>query len=117
MPGRRRRREPADFLDELMTEFTREDPRFPELVRAAEQRQRLLRALAGVREKAGVSQTDIASVMQTSQSAIARLEGGGDAKLSTIDRFATAVGKRVEWRIRSAPRRRHPRRKGAERRR
>ena len=43
--------------------------------------------------------------MGTSQSAVARLEAGDvDAKLSTVERYAAALGRRVEWRIAKAPR-------------
>ncbi|HEV8229354.1 MAG TPA: helix-turn-helix transcriptional regulator [Candidatus Limnocylindria bacterium] len=75
----------------------------------------MLRALASQRSKAGVSQTVLAQRMNTSQSAIARLEAGEiDAKISTLDRFAAALGKRVEWRLvdrrarRATARRRSP---------
>jgi predicted transcriptional regulator len=38
--------------------------------------------------------------MGTSQSAVARLEAGEvDTKLSTVERFAAALGQKVEWRI------------------
>jgi len=97
---RRKRRQPPDFLDEIMAESTRENPEFPRLVEAAVKRRRLLRTLAAEREKAGVSQTVIAAKMSTSQSAVARLEAGEiDAKISTIDRFAAALGRRIEWRV------------------
>ncbi|TMG68761.1 MAG: helix-turn-helix domain-containing protein, partial [Chloroflexi bacterium] len=75
-------------------------PEFPELVEAAYRRRKLLRTLAGERTRRGISQTRIAARMRTSQSAIARLEAGEiDARVSTIDRFAAALGKRVEWRV------------------
>ena len=99
----RRNREP-DFLDELIDKSTRRNPQFPALMKAAEQRRRLLQSLAEERRRSGVSQTQLAARLQTSQSAIARLEASGDAKLSTIDHFAIAVGKTVQWRIREAPR-------------
>lgn len=97
---RRRKRQPPDFLDEIMAESTRENPEFPRLVEAAVKRRRLLRSLAAERERSGVSQTVIAAKMNTSQSAVARLEAGEiDAKISTIDRFAAALGRRIEWRV------------------
>jgi predicted transcriptional regulator len=41
--------------------------------------------------------------MSTSQSAVARLEPGDvDAKLSTVERYAAALGHKVEWRIAKA---------------
>ena len=61
---------------------------------------RLQEALAARREKLGLSQTVIAARMGTSQSAVARLEAGElDAKFSTVERFAAALGQRIEWRV------------------
>jgi predicted transcriptional regulator len=38
--------------------------------------------------------------MSTSQSAVARIESGqADVKLSTLERYAAAVGKRVRWEL------------------
>ena len=63
-------------------------------------RRELLRALGSRREELGLTQTAVAAVMGTSQSAVARLESGDvDAKLSTLERYAAALGQRAEWRI------------------
>jgi predicted transcriptional regulator len=44
-------------------------------------------------------------MMGTSQSAVARLEAGDiDAKLSPVERYAAALGRKVEWRIAKASR-------------
>lgn len=95
--------ERQDFLEELVAERTAKNPAFPELVAAALRRRELLRALAARREKMGLSQTAVAARMQTSQSAVARLEAGEiDARLSTVERFAAALGQKVEWRLASA---------------
>lgn len=89
-----------DFLDEIIDEGTKKDPRFPEMVEAAYRRRVLLRELATKREKAGITQKDVAALMRTSQSAVARIERGEiDAKLSTVERYATAIGHRLEWRL------------------
>ena len=89
-----------DFLDEIVGERTKRNPKFPELVEAALRRRELLRELASRREKLGLSQTVVAARMGTSQSAVARLEAGEiDAKFSTVERFAAALGQKVEWRI------------------
>lgn len=89
-----------DFLDEIVGERTQRSPEFPDLVEAAFARRQLLRELASKREKLGLSQTVVAARMGTSQSAIARLEAGGlDAKLSTVERFAAALGQKIEWRV------------------
>jgi ribosome-binding protein aMBF1 (putative translation factor) len=92
-----------DFLDEIVDERGERNPEFPELVDAALRRRRLLRELAARREKLGLSQTVVAARMGTSQSAVARLEAGEiDAKLSTVERFAAALGQKVEWRVAKA---------------
>jgi ribosome-binding protein aMBF1 (putative translation factor) len=89
-----------DFLDEIIGERTERNPEFPVLVEAALRRRELLRELASRREKLGLSQTVVAARMGTSQSAVARLEAGDvDTKLSTVERFAAALGQKVEWRI------------------
>jgi transcriptional regulator with XRE-family HTH domain len=88
-----------DFLDEIVDERSERNPEFPDLVEAAVRRRQLLRELAARREKLGLSQTVVAARMGTSQSAVARLEAGEiDAKLSTVERFAAALGQKVEWR-------------------
>lgn len=92
-----------DFLDEIIEESTKRNPRFPEMLEAAQERRRLLRELGARREKAGITQKDVAAAMKTSQSAVARMERGEiDAKLSTVDRYAAAIGHRLEWRVKKA---------------
>jgi ribosome-binding protein aMBF1 (putative translation factor) len=89
-----------DFIDEIVDERSERNPEFPNLVEAALRRRQLLRELAARREKLGLSQTLVAARMGTSQSAVARLEAGEiDAKLSTVERFAAALGQKVEWRV------------------
>ena len=63
------------------------------LRRMAEQRAGLVRELVEQRLAAGLSQTEVAARMGTSQSAVARLESGTlDVRLSTLDRYAAALG-------------------------
>jgi len=89
-----------DFLDEIVEDRSKVNPRFPELVDAALERRKLLRELAGKREAAGISQTVVAAKMGTSQSAVARIESGeADVRLSTVERYASAVGSRVTWSV------------------
>jgi predicted transcriptional regulator len=90
----------SDFLTELIDERTAANPQFPELVDAALERRRLLRELGEQRKELALSQTVVAARMRTSQPTVAKLERAeGDPKLSTIERYAAAVGKRVEWRV------------------
>jgi DNA-binding XRE family transcriptional regulator len=89
-----------DFLDELIRVRTLRNSGFPALVEAASARRALLRALAEARAESGLTQTQAAALMGTSQSQVARLESGGaDTKLSTVERLAATLGKRIEWKL------------------
>ena len=60
----------------------------------------LLKALASKRRELGVSQTELARRMRTTQAVVSRLESGEiDPQHSTEDRFAAALGLRVERRL------------------
>jgi ribosome-binding protein aMBF1 (putative translation factor) len=81
-------------------------PGFREMAlrRMAEQRRRLVTELTAERQAAGLSQTEVAARMGTSQSAVARLESGeADARASTLERYAAAIGHQITWRLQSAP--------------
>jgi ribosome-binding protein aMBF1 (putative translation factor) len=68
--------------------------------RMAEDRGRLVRELAEQRQAAGLSQTEVAARMGTSQSAVARLESGAaDVRASTLERYAAAVGSQITWKL------------------
>lgn len=89
-----------NFLNEIVQERSRRNPEFPELVEGALRRRELLRALAQRREQRGLTQRLVASRMGTSQPAVTRMETGEiDAKLSTVERYAAAIGERIEWRL------------------
>jgi transcriptional regulator with XRE-family HTH domain len=75
-------------------------PGFREMAlrRMAAQRAGLVRVLAAQRQAAGLSQTEVAARMGTSQSAVARLEAGAtDTRASTLERYAAAVGGEINW--------------------
>jgi transcriptional regulator with XRE-family HTH domain len=75
-------------------------PGFREMAlrRMAEQRADLVRELVEQRLAAGLSQTEVAARMGTSQSAVARLESGAsDARAYTFERYAAAVGGEINW--------------------
>jgi seryl-tRNA synthetase len=89
-----------DALDEMIAEFTEANPAFPRLLHAAERRRRLLRTLAEQRRARKFSQTRVAAAMQTSQPTLARLETtAADTKLSTLERYADALGYSVEYHL------------------
>lgn len=62
----------------------------------------LLDDLTARRRAAGLSQTEVAARMGTSQSAVARLESGrADVRLSTLRRYAAALGQVVTLGVRT----------------
>jgi predicted transcriptional regulator len=74
---------------------------FPGLEGLAGRRRELIEELVRARRESELSQTEIAARMGTSQSAVARLESGAlDARLSTVERYAAALGRTVDWRVR-----------------
>jgi DNA-binding XRE family transcriptional regulator len=77
-------------------------PGFRELTsrRAAGTARRLIAELTARRQSAGLSQTQVAARMGTSQSAVARLESGAaDVRVSTLERYAAAVGGQLGWQL------------------
>ena len=75
---------------------------FPGLESLAGRRRELIEELVRARQESALSQTEIAARMGTSQSAVARLESGDlDVRLSTLERYAAAVGRTVDWQVRS----------------
>lgn len=99
-----------DDLDELIEEFAGHDPGVRQRVGATMQRRELARELAGHRRAASLTQTEISVRMGTSQGQIARFESGADTRLSTVARYAAALGVAVTWTIDtpSPPTRRRP---------
>src|SRR5512146_1620194 len=85
-----------DFLAEIVDARTAKNPEFPRLVAEAEARRRLARKLAALREEAALSQTVVAARMGTSASVVSKLEAGGDVKLSTLQRYCVAIGKKLQ---------------------
>jgi predicted XRE-type DNA-binding protein len=93
--------EPAEDLPEPLPLL----PGFREIAlrRMAAQRRRLVTELTAERQAARLSQTEVAARMGTSQSAVARLESGeADARASTLERYAAAVGHQITWELGSS---------------
>jgi hypothetical protein len=96
----RHSQEAPDALDEMIAEFTEDNQDFPQLLLAAERRRALLHTLAEQRKGRKLSQTRVAAAMRTSQPTLARLETtAADTKLSTVERFASALGYSVEYHL------------------
>jgi DNA-binding XRE family transcriptional regulator len=81
-------------------------PGFREMAlrRMSDERRRLVADLSAQRRSAGLSQTEVAARMGTSQSAVARLEtGDADVRVSTLERYAAAIGSQLAWQARAQP--------------
>ena len=75
----------------------RHEPVFPGFAEMAATRRALTDELTERRQRLGLSQTQVAARMGTSQSAVARLESGdADVRLSTLERYAAALGHQLE---------------------
>ncbi len=56
--------------------------------------------LKKARKEAGLTQMDVAAKLDTQKSAVSRIENHSeDVKLSTLERFAAALGKKLEIRL------------------
>lgn len=75
----------------------REDPEFMREYEALEEEFALAAALIKARANAGLTQEELAKRMGTTQSAIARLEGGKSRpSTATLAKFAKATGTRLK---------------------
>ncbi len=82
----------ADLKKRLMN-----NPEFREEYRKADTEFSIIEALVRARTAAKLSQAELAKRIGTTQSAIARLEGGGvSPSLSTLRRYAEATGSKLE---------------------
>lgn len=86
-----------DDLDRLIDELAADDPTITSRVAAALERRELARQLAERRRTAGLTQSQLAQRIGTSQGQVTRFESGADTRLSTVARYAAAVGMKVEW--------------------
>jgi DNA-binding XRE family transcriptional regulator len=104
-----------DDLDQLIDDFAVKDPGLGLRVAAALERRELARELAGRRRESGLTQTEVAERMGTSQGQVARFESGADTRLSTVARYAAALGVTVSWSVQRAPAAKRPSRAAANR--
>jgi DNA-binding XRE family transcriptional regulator len=72
------------------------DPAFAAAYAEAEAQYAVIEAMISARSEAGLTQAALAERMGTTQSAIARLEGGRvSPSVETLRKYAAAVGKRL----------------------
>lgn len=74
----------------------KKDPEFRKEYEALKPEFKMARELIEARARAGLSQSDVAERMGTSQPTVARLESGHKPSLKTLERYAEAVGMKVE---------------------
>lgn len=85
-----------DDLDAFIEARKAGDPEFAKGFELGYQKFKLGVLLRQAREEAGLTQDQVAQLMQTKKSVISRLENHAeDIRLSTLDKFATALGKRL----------------------
>ena len=78
------------------------DSVFPGFGTSAEGPAELVSRLAALRQSRGLSQTEVAARMGTSQSAVARLEAGkADVRMSTLARYAEAMDTAIHYDVRT----------------
>ena len=87
------RKQALDDLDRYIVERAQTSPKLPAMVAARTIRRELQRLLAARRVALGMTQTEVAVLMRTSQSSIARLESGEhDVRVSTLERYGALLG-------------------------
>ena len=92
--------EQQDDLERMIAKATARNPEFPRLLAAAEQQRKLLTALRERRRQLGLSQTQVAARIGTSQSALAALERReANPTLATVLRLAAVLSLELEWHV------------------
>jgi predicted transcriptional regulator len=83
-----------------MTERVEGDAHFGHIIEAFRHNEELIEALTEERQRQRLSQRHLAELMETSQSVVAHIEAGDvDPRLSTVQRYAAALGKIVRWEL------------------
>jgi transcriptional regulator with XRE-family HTH domain len=85
-----------DDLEAYVKTRSTQDPILPDLMRAAEERRAMARKLAACRERAQLSQAQVAAKMSASPSVVSRIEHGADVQLSTLQKYAAALDLKLD---------------------
>ncbi len=81
------------------------DPGYLQAYEASAEEFEVARALVKARVEANLTQAEVAQRMNTSQGAVARLEGGdGNPSLKTLKKYALATGSRLRVELESSVR-------------
>ena len=92
---------PVAHDHDAFMERARRRPGFDEAYEELEAEYALIHELLAARTRAGMTQEQVAERMGTTKSAVSRLEAGGShsPSVSTLERYARAVGCEVEIRL------------------
>lgn len=78
------------------------DPAFKAAYDALEEEYALIRELLDARNRAKLTQAQVARRMGTSQSAVARLESGRSPSMASLRKYARATGSKVQIKLTKA---------------
>lgn len=94
-------RRKKDDLDKTIDKILKEDPSFKEKLDKAGQAWDIAFQIMGLREKAGLTQTQLAKLVGTKQSNIARIESADYTgyTLKTLEKVTKALKAKLEIRI------------------
>ena len=89
-----------DDLERYIENRKARDPEFSDGFEIGYEQFKIGIILRAAREDAGLTQDDLAKRLHTKKSAISRIENHAeDIRLSTLEKFAEAIGKRLTLRI------------------
>lgn len=89
-----------DDLERYIEKRKKRDPEFADGFEIGYEQFKIGVILRAAREDAGLTQDDLAEKLHTKKSAISRIENHAeDIRLSTLEKFAEAIGKRLTLKI------------------
>jgi len=89
-----------DDLERYIEERKARGPEFADSFEIGYEQFKIGVVLRAAREEAGLTQDDLANRLHTKKSAISRIENHAeDIRLSTLEKFADAIGKRLTLKI------------------
>jgi transcriptional regulator with XRE-family HTH domain len=92
----------VDELEESVAAETAVNPMLAGAIEDAHALQALLDELVRLRKGAGLTQTDVARLMGVRQPTVSQFETeSSDPRLSTLQRYARAVGSQITWNVAS----------------
>lgn len=98
-----KKKKPFDDLEALTAEWAVTNPELPARIAERTSRRILQHDLAKRRVELGLTQSEVAKRMKTSQSSIARIEAGEhDVRVATLERYAHVLGCSVDLSLRIA---------------